>query len=100
MPDFTMETAWVCNSNLFWSKKVGDYEVIWDNDRHARRDDCEYGWRCTCPSFKFRGGECKHIRAVKHERCGWNETCEPCPTPSSGRCPDCGGEVSAIRVAV
>ncbi len=34
------------------------------------------GWHCTCPDFEFRaqaeGRVCKHIQAVRAERCGWS----------------------------
>jgi predicted nucleic acid-binding Zn finger protein len=27
-----------------------------------------YGeWRCTCPSFLFREGDCKHIKSLKED---------------------------------
>jgi len=27
----------------------------------------EDGVTCTCPAFKFRAGECKHINFVRHQ---------------------------------
>jgi hypothetical protein len=38
------------------SNKLTYYEII------KRRDE---SFSCACPSFKYNGGECKHIQAVK-----------------------------------
>lgn len=37
------------------SNKLAYYEVI------QRRDET---FSCTCPAFKYNGGECKHIKSV------------------------------------
>lgn len=113
MPDFTLETTWTCASNFYWSTNVtgskGDvYTVWWGRLPEARimETGAQHGWQCECKGYKFRG-TCKHIREVKadNDRCGWNATLEPsaeCAYDSLEEpvCPECGGAVRAMRVAV
>ena len=110
MADLTIETAWVCDSNLRWERSVRSsdgrktYTVAWKR-LSERLQGCLYGWTCTCKHFEIRKTNCKHIDSVMHERCGWNEEMDPTTTPlrtldTDPCCPDCGGPVTAMRVAV
>jgi len=63
MPDLTMEHIRTCADNTYWQKKVkgsrgADYTVTFQLIQG------EGFWSCTCPSFKYRQGDCKHITAV------------------------------------
>jgi hypothetical protein len=103
MPDLTLEYRYVCPSVLTWHKTVtgksGTYEVSYG---YQSTGDYEYGWSCTCPQFKFRKAECKHIKAVKHERCAWNEEafCGGGAQHDDGKCPNCGDMLIAIKIGV
>jgi hypothetical protein len=113
MPDFNIETAWTCATNNYWEKPVkgskGDlYVVHWGRLSEARimETGAQHGWQCTCRGYQFRG-TCRHISQVKDggERCGWNSEMEPtaeCAHDGDGEpcCPECGGSVRAMRVAV
>lgn len=116
MPDLNIETAWTCGSNVAWAREYRSepgkraYMIRWERlpPPLAERHGCEYGWTCTCPSYNYRGIECKHIDAVRSERCGWNEELEPTlqakADPSKRAtlkvcCPKCDGPVVAVRVS-
>ena len=107
MPDLMVAVAWVCGTCFYWLRTVHGsrnniYRVSWD--RNSRPMDAEYGWHCTCKHFakklQYSGGECKHIKAVKHECCHWNIELEPCDEPPNGKCPKCGAKAQAIQVGV
>jgi len=113
MPDFDIVATWTCASNFYFERAVkgskGDlYVVRWGRLTEARimETGAQHGWQCTCQGYRFRG-TCRHIREVEAsgERCGWNATLEPaveCDHDSDGEpcCPECGGPVRAMRVAV
>lgn len=113
MPDFDLVPTWTCASNFYFERVVtgskGDvYTVHWGRLMEARAFEtgAQYGWQCTCRGYKYRG-TCRHIDEVKAsgERCGWNGTLEPtaqCDHDANGEpcCPDCGGPVRVMRVAV
>ena len=101
MPDLTIEHVCTCPSNLHWHTKIKDYDVTY-GDLHVP-GDYQMGWTCTCPHFKFRKQECKHIAEAKLLRCGWGEDafCGGRPEPTKdGKCPDCGEPVEVIKIGV
>jgi hypothetical protein len=113
MPDLTTHATYICCTNEHWEKQVKGSKGNTYTVSHSRldpeesyRQGCDYGWTCTCKGFQFRG-KCKHLTQVlaSGEFCGWNDTLEVGVEPDydeQGRpiCPDCGGPVTAINVAV
>ena len=107
MTDLTIHTARVCASNFFWMRPVAgsndqSYCVTFGPAGPHSRYQNDYA--CTCPAYKFgKGKYCKHILAVKGERCAWGEEAfcgsftEANP---DGTCPMCGGETKVIQVGV
>jgi len=108
VPDFTVEIAATCAQNVSWVRTVPSatdprktYVVRWGRTYDG---DFQFGWSCTCKAFQRcrdpRKKACKHIEAVKHERCTWNNHLEPgygmSPTDC---CPDCKGPLEFMRVA-
>ena len=98
-----IETFWMCRSNLGWETKVPssdgktEYTVAFEQ---TPKGDCEYGFTCTCPRFKFKPNEeCKHIKSAKSAFCGWHQQHDG-GEPVEGKCPECGGEVTGVRCAV
>lgn len=114
MPDLTIEAAWTCETNLFWETQVrssrggGEYTVRWEelDPPLAEKIGAMYGWTCTCEGFRFRA-TCKHVEGIEQsgQRCGWNQSLEPtlqCERDEEDEpmCPECGGPVTPMRVAV
>ena len=98
MPDLMTVHFSVCPSVMHYHKsvrgKTGDYEVTFEGG---------YGWSCSCPSFRFRGEECKHIKSVQADRCAWNEDAlcgSGAPRPKNGKCPKCGEPLASVGVGV
>ena len=99
MPDLTIEYIRICAANIHWTKQVAGskgakYEV----------DFREGVWSCSCPSFQYRKGECKHILQAKQEKCEWNVEAY-CGSRAGeanpdGTCPICGGDTAVIKVGV
>ncbi len=58
-----------------------------------------YHWHCECPDHKIRKRECKHIRKVKPDFCGWQQIYHG-DQPVDGKCPRCGDEVTASGYGV
>ena len=92
-----------CSTNEHYQEKVAgskgaEYTVTYGPTPGG---PYQYGWSCTCPSFKHRGGECKHIKAVKPNRCahGAEAACGS-PSPMGETCPECGSETTVISVGV
>lgn len=96
MPELTLIPVHTCMSNVHWARGVGGYSVTYDHN----------GWHCSCPHHKFRHVECKHIKAVKSDRCGWNweaycgSTAKPDMKDGVYVCPDCGGPIETFNVGV
>lgn len=123
MPDLTTESRRMCSSNRFWECEVpgssGTYTVRFEEifGQARQRRMCTHDWTCTCAHFRMKlhlieGSYCKHVGAVMWRRCGWHEDhgggLDPSPlskpereaAEAEGRCPSCGGEAEAVRVAV
>ena len=100
--DFTVEVAPVCESVQSFSMKVPssdgkrEYRVEFGPTPYGRY---QHDWSCECVGFQTRR-TCKHVEAAKKARCGWNRELEPRATPVSRCCPDCGGELRFVKVAV
>jgi len=92
-----------CESNFDWSKEViGSNEHVYtvaygESQLPQRKETHEFS--CTCLGFRFKGA-CKHIEAVQHERCGWGFEAFAGTVYNKSSCPDCGGKVRTIEVAV
>jgi len=104
MPELNIEYRWMCRSNVEWCKEVqgnsGVYVVEWGRV-HDR--DCDYGFTCTCPGFKYRG-TCRHIREVSSERCAWHQEYNNPEfaevNDDDPKCPRCGGELTSCAIGV
>lgn len=108
MPDLIVESYWSCATNRSWRRDVpgsgGEVHVVtFDRLLHGRRNDVEFDYSCSCPSYRFLrgtvGGYCKHIRAVMDERCGWSALVDDGQVVD-GKCPRCGVPVVGERHAV
>jgi hypothetical protein len=105
MPELTTIFCYTCPSNEYWQKEV----VGSKGDKYMVTYTGRQGWHCTCPAFKFRGN-CKHIKQVEKDRCGWNweaycgDTGTPEPDPKKpggfGLCPMCHEPVEIVKVGV
>lgn len=104
MPDLTIENRTVCQTNTSFEASVRgsnrgskgiDYQVSYG---WSQTSDVQYDWTCTCSAFKFGKKPCKHIMAVKPTRCGWNADLSD--NGSYDLCPECGGPVEVVRIAV
>lgn len=107
MPDFMVLTAPTCQSVREWVRMVPSdstpgttYRVEYGetfNPRGVQRD-----YSCTCPAYVKNGGQkyCKHINAVRKDRCRWNSHMEPYAIPADHKCPECGGPLVFEKVAV
>ncbi len=106
MPDLTKHVVPVCRSNFDWSRIVQSgsdlsktYKVAYQEQFDENKP--RYDYHCTCPAFTYGNGkQCKHILAVKHERCTWNSEMERREVPQDGCCPECGNEIVFVEVAV
>ena len=63
---------------------------------HGKR--YSHGWTCNCKSFQFRG-QCKHEEEAEKQRCSWHQQWDG-GKAKNGKCPECGGEVVAVMVAI
>jgi len=98
--ELTIETGWMCSSNEHWETKVTGskgnvYTVTFSFQPYG---PVQHDFECTCPQNKYRHKECKHIKSVKGKRCGWHQQFDGGDVdPKNPKCPDCNGEVKAIR---
>jgi len=111
MPDLTIQTAWTCETNQHFRTTVkgstGKTYVVTLSPHN--QGPYVNNWECNCPHFQARlkssGAECKHILQAYRKHCGWNASLEP--TLEADRCedgtpccPECGGNVVAVSVAI
>lgn len=99
MPDLTRVMTCTCISNISWSKEVDGSA----GTKHMVTFNINEGYQCTCAHYRFRGkdvGTCKHIEAVKKERCGWGEDAYWNTIHDEKVCPDCGEETVPFYVGV
>jgi len=96
-----LEPMAMCSSWERFTKKVAGSKGVEYFVTHERQlnGDYEYGFSCTCPSFKFRKGECKHIKEVKGDACLWHQQFDGGEL-KDGKCPRCGGGVKFVMCAV
>lgn len=113
--DLTIETAWTCESNESWftnvqgSRPGTSHTVSWERlyGKEARAQGAQFGYRCTCVGFDYRK-TCSHVTqvaAASAHHCRWNAALDPGLPPDRDDqgnpvCPDCGGPVVPVRVAV
>jgi hypothetical protein len=103
MTDFNLQTSRWCSTNEHYVEVVPGSKGAKYTVRYGTtpQGPYQYGWSCTCPAFKFKGGDCKHIKAVESNRCAHgHDACMGSPSPMGETCPECGSETSVIRVAV
>jgi hypothetical protein len=96
MPDLTIENHWLCQTARDWIATVEGHSVSWGT--MPPRAGYGYGFRCDCKGFRFRG-TCRHVKAAEPLRCGW-EAFTHGGQPIGGKCPRCGGPVTAEAYAV
>lgn len=68
---------------------------------HGYQDKGKYmfEFECNCPAFKFKKGECKHIKEHKSKACLWHQQFDEAQG-KLGECPRCHGKALAVVVAV
>ena len=98
-----IESSVQCKSNSYWEIGVDGsngkkYKVTFE--RQFGNRDYDYDYECTCPAFKYKPGYCKHIKAVKDERCGWSRQWDGGNSTDDNKCPKCGGDVEGVLIAV
>lgn len=109
MSDLTIEYYWHClTAEQFGPINTtgsdgSSYSTEWTklDPREAEKQGSQYGWVCSCPSFRFRGVPCKHINRIRKRRCGWmqfesgGEAVEYVDPPAR-HCPKCMGPVACM----
>lgn len=96
MPDFKTQAFWCCETERGWQGTIDGHVVRWE--RLAPPARVQFGFTCDCKGYQFRKS-CRHIKAAETMRCGWNQFVHG-GEPIDGRCPKCGGEVTAENYAV
>lgn len=94
MPDFTVEVASVCESVTQFRVEIDGFRVYYGETPYGRY---RYNWECGCGD---ESGACTHVHEAKKQRCGWNKEMSPNRMPEDRKCPDCGGPLDFIKVAV
>jgi hypothetical protein len=105
-----------CESIFEWelevpsSRNPKDIWVVRWSKEHKESEKFKFGYSCSCPAYKYRPGECKHIKRVRREnrRCGWSQEIdggEPERVEEDGGlerlyCPGCGGPVRSYEISV
>ena len=96
MPDFNIESHWCCSTARHWQATVDGHRVAWEPLPPSA--NVGYGLVCDCKGYKFRR-TCRHVVQAESMRCGWQAFVHG-GEPVDGRCPRCGGEVTAESYAV
>lgn len=96
MPDLTEMVAPVCATVQQFRTRIDGNVVDYGETPYGRY---RYGWDCVCEDFNARD-TCDHIRKAEEMRCGWNRYLDPQPIPAGNVCPDCGGPLAFVKVAV
>lgn len=100
MADLSIVYMRSCITNRDWKCEVeGSKETYTVSFGIAFSGKYRYDYSCTCPSFKFRK-QCKHIKAVEANRCGWDEFTDGGEATKDNKCPECGAETFVIRHGV
>lgn len=98
--DLTEAVAPVCETVVDFATKVQDgtqeYRVTFGPTPYGRYQN---DWECDCADFSLPH-YCRHISEAKTRRCGWNKHLEPYEMPEDRKCPDCGGGLKFVKVAV
>lgn len=100
--DMTEAVAPVCESVVNFTTRVkssdgsAEYRVVFGPTPYGRYQN---DWECECKGFQTRK-TCRHVAEAKAQRCGWNKHLEPYSMPEGCVCPDCGGGLKFIKVAV
>jgi SWIM zinc finger len=93
-----MTTTYWCHSNVEWKREVWGGHGVYTVTYRLQKATGTMGFDCTCPAWRFvRPGKargCKHVEAVKADRCGWNANLDPRAEPRMVQgvacCPSCG----------
>lgn len=96
MADLTQHVAPVCRTVRTFATKVNGTGVYYGEMPRGSR--YRFNWFCDCGGEGVAG--CEHITAAKGQRCGWNAHMEPYQMDGETSCPDCGGELEYMLVAV
>lgn len=94
MSEFIIQNFYSCNSNKGWYIDVGNWRVTYG----PNHKDPAYlmGYACTCPAYKYKKGDCKHIEQVRNKRCGWSQFLdggEPLDEDGTKLCPNCRNHI-------
>ena len=97
MPDLTIHPFYFCPSTktsvkIQSSRGNKTYSVY-----RGRTHQYDFDWVCTCPAYKYKNGECKHIKLVKVQACTWDQFVDG-GEAIENKCPQCGVEVEARMV--
>lgn len=89
-----------CRSNSTFERKVtgstGNVYTVRFGRVHGQK--YSHNWTCDCMAGKH-GRLCRHVKQVRHERCGWSQQHNG-GAPVNGKCPKCGGKIEAVMVSV
>jgi hypothetical protein len=97
MPDFNVEAHWCCETVRHWQATVEGHLVHWGP--LPPQASVGYGMICDCKGYRFRG-TCRHVKQAETMRCGWQAFVHGDEPTEDGKCPRCGGPVTAERYAV
>jgi len=101
MPDFTIETYWICRTARGGSWQVNGHTVTYGHNLNPRYGAPEYDYACDqeCKGFKYRH-DCRHVQKAKTLHCNWQQFIDGGEPAAGQRCPRCGDALEAERYAV